>query len=205
MPGSTLGGHSTPSLRASVSLRFSFRPLPVVLGLFLPGSVVPGGFVEGGSTRDVAPGSQAFGSDGGAAMLCVEAMADAASNRPTVSVVPALRVMLGPCVVPFRGQPLPGRSGSGCVNRLQNSALAEADQREMPHRRHRPALDHLETGAARPIRQPCPGKLRTPAEPSRQRREALLENAAKAVLRAEMIDQDDFAAGVEHAGEIVEP
>src|SRR5260221_14177297 len=32
--GSTLGGHSTPSLRASLSLRFSFRPLPVVLGLF---------------------------------------------------------------------------------------------------------------------------------------------------------------------------
>src|SRR4029077_16752527 len=56
--GSTLGGHTAPSLRATVPLRF--LPLPVVLGLGLAGSMVPGGFVEGGSSREMAPGSQGF-------------------------------------------------------------------------------------------------------------------------------------------------
>src|SRR5438552_9057133 len=53
IPGSTLGGQNTPSLRASLSLRFSFRALPVVLGSVLPGSLKSGDLAEG-STWDIA-------------------------------------------------------------------------------------------------------------------------------------------------------
>jgi len=69
MPGSTLAAQHAIAARQTYRSGSRSGRLPVVLGLFLPGSVVPGGFVEGGSTRDVAARSQAFGSDGGAAML----------------------------------------------------------------------------------------------------------------------------------------
>src|SRR6185312_2321216 len=82
--------------------------------------------------------------------------------------------------------------------------LAEADQREMPQRRHRPALDQADAIAFGPAGEPRPGKLRAPAEAARDRREALLEGPAKPALGAQMIDQDDLAAGLQHADELVE-
>ena len=72
----------------------------------------------------------------------------------------------------------------------------EADQREMPERRHRAALDHAHAAVAASAqsRQPRPAEFRPPAEPARQRREPLLERAAQPALGADVIDQDDLAA-----------
>src|ERR1700730_2830397 len=82
---------------------------------------------------------------------------------------------------------------------------AEADQRKMPERRHRAALDDLDAAVARgPLRQALPAEFRPPAEPARQRREALLEDGARAGLGAKVVDQNDLAAGPEHADELVE-
>src|SRR5580658_6741045 len=75
----------------------------------------------------------------------------------------------------------------------------------MPERRHRAALDDLHAAMARgPLRQAFPAEFRPPAEPARQRREAMLEYRAQAGLGAEMVDQDDLTAGFEHADELVE-
>src|SRR5215468_7266059 len=89
----------------------------------------------------------------------------------------------------------PDRGSGRCIH-----VLAETDQREMSERWHRPPLDQRNTGRALgPLGEPPPRKFRTPAEPPRDRREPLLERAAQSLLRADMIDQDDLAAGLEHA------
>src|SRR5579884_946716 len=56
----------------------------------------------------------------------------------------------------------------------------------------------------RPLRQALPGKFRSPAQPARQRREATLEGRANAGLGAEMIDENDFTARLEHANKLAE-
>ena len=58
--------------------------------------------------------------------------------------------------------------------------------------------------SGRPIDQPRPRKFRPPAEPPRQRRERQFEDAARAAFGADVIDQDEFAAGLQHADEIIE-
>ena len=66
----------------------------------------------------------------------------------------------------------------------------------MAERRHRPALDHMHAGRALgPGAQAFERKLRPPAQPARHRREPFLEGAPQAGLGADVIDQDDFAAG----------
>jgi hypothetical protein len=55
-------------------------------------------------------------------MLCVDMISAAANSKPAVIVVLAMRVMAGPCVVAFQGQPPPGPSGSGCVKSTKVSA-----------------------------------------------------------------------------------
>src|SRR5712672_907249 len=83
--------------------------------------------------------------------------------------------------------------------------LAEADEREMPERRHRLTLDQPKPlGALHPGGEPPPGKFRPPSELARDRGKALLEDAAQSGLGPDMVDQDDLAAGLEHAREFVE-
>ena len=75
----------------------------------------------------------------------------------------------------------------------------------MPHRRHRPALGQGDAAMfGGPVGQPLPGKFRPPAQPPRQRRECQFEDAARAAFGADVIDQDEFAAGLQHADEIIE-
>src|SRR3954464_1877752 len=75
----------------------------------------------------------------------------------------------------------------------------------MPERGHRAALDQPHATVLRaPLLEPLPGELRPPAKPPRDRREAALEQPAKAGLRAQVIDQDDLAARPHHARELVE-
>src|SRR5690242_891702 len=85
------------------------------------------------------------------------------------------------------------------------SALAEADQREVPERRYRAAFDQLH--AVRtfgPFREYRPGEIGAPPEPARQRRHGLFDPAAQAGLGADPAQQHDLTARLEQAGEFVE-
>ena len=74
----------------------------------------------------------------------------------------------------------------------------------MPQRRHRPALDQLNIARAfGPVRDAREWKFRPPAEPARHRRKAMLEPAPRPALGADMIDQNDLAARLRHARELV--
>src|SRR6185437_15023192 len=87
----------------------------------------------------------------------------------------------------------------------QASGLAIPDQREMPHRRHRTPLGQADAAmAGRPVDQPRPRKFRPPAEPPRQWRERQFEQPARAAFGADVIDQDQLAAGLQHANKIIE-
>ena len=62
------------------------------------------------------------------------------------------------------------------IPRAAISRFAVADQRKMPHRRHRPPLGQADAAMfGGPVDQPRPGKFRPPAEPARQRRERQFE------------------------------
>ena len=75
----------------------------------------------------------------------------------------------------------------------------------MSHRGHRPPLDQLNPAVARsPVDEPGPRKLGPPAETPRDGRERQLENFTRAAFRADMVHQNQFAAGLQHAHEIVE-
>src|SRR3954469_16963968 len=81
----------------------------------------------------------------------------------------------------------------------------EPDQREMPERWHRAAFEHVHAAVLLgPSRDPSPAEFRPPAESARHRRKALLEQAAWPGLGAEMVDQDDLAAGLGDARELVQ-
>src|SRR5260370_29483665 len=78
----------------------------------------------------------------------------------------------------------------------ETSGFAVADQRKMPHRRHRAALGEADAAMrCGPLLQTRPWKFRPPAEPPRQRRERQFEDAARATLGADVIDQNEFPAG----------
>src|SRR5262245_35016621 len=81
----------------------------------------------------------------------------------------------------------------------------EADQREMSERRHGAALEQAHAAMTLgPSRQPLPAEFRPPAQPPCDRRKALLEHAPRPSVGAEMVDQDDLAARLGHAGKFVE-
>src|SRR5262245_8316243 len=83
--------------------------------------------------------------------------------------------------------------------------LAEANEREVAERRHMAALDQMHLGVTLgPLREPRPGKFGTPAEAARERREARLERTTEPALGADVVDQHDLAAALEHAREFVE-
>src|SRR5271166_3328603 len=85
------------------------------------------------------------------------------------------------------------------------SGFAIADQREMSHRRHRTALGQADAAmSGSPVDQTRPWKFRPPAEPPRQWRERQFEGAPRAALGADVIAQDQSAAGFQHADEIIE-
>src|SRR5262249_2538917 len=97
--------------------------------------------------------------------------------------------------------PLPNRCRA---EELRSARALEPDQRELPEGRHRAAFDEAHAAVTfGPARQPIPAEFRPPAEPPRERGEALLEGASHAGLGAEMIDQDDLAAGPRDAREFV--
>src|SRR3979490_360686 len=98
------------------------------------------------------------------------------------------------------------KSGGSSAQALpQSLGLSISYQREMPHRRHWAALGQADAAVfCGPIGQTRPWKFRPPAQPSRQRREPQFEDAARAALGADVIDQDELAAGFQHADEIVQ-
>src|SRR5438093_2238536 len=88
---------------------------------------------------------------------------------------------------------------------IDDVVLAEANEREVPERRHRAPLDQTDLRCRlRPAQIACPGELGAPAEPASRRREPTLERAAQARFRADAAHQNDLAAGPEDAGELVE-
>src|SRR5262245_4442659 len=75
----------------------------------------------------------------------------------------------------------------------------------MPHRRHRPPFGEAYSAMfLRPVVKPRPWKFRSPSKASRERRKGELEGAARTALRADMIDEDELTAGLQHTDEIVE-
>src|SRR5258708_9331037 len=76
----------------------------------------------------------------------------------------------------------------------------EADQRKMSERRHRAAFEQAHAAVTLgPSRQPLPAEFRPPAQPPRDQCKALLEEAARPRLGAEMVDQGDLAPRLGHA------
>src|SRR5258707_10862191 len=77
------------------------------------------------------------------------------------------------------------------------SGFAIANERKMPHRRHRATLGQADAAVfCGPIHQTLPGKFRPPAEPPRQGSERQFEETARAALGADVIDQNKLAAGL---------
>ena len=75
----------------------------------------------------------------------------------------------------------------------------------MAERRHRPALDHLHAGRALgPNAQALERKLRPPAQPARHGRKPFLESAPQTGLGADVIYENDLAAGPGDARELIE-
>src|SRR5271165_5084543 len=93
----------------------------------------------------------------------------------------------------------------GFVAGARRALLAEADQREMPERRHRAALDEVHAGGLiGPPRVALEGKFGAPAELARGRLKPMLERTAQTGLGPDTADQHNLAARLEHAGKLVE-
>src|SRR5262245_32488851 len=83
--------------------------------------------------------------------------------------------------------------------------FAEADEREVAQRRYRAPLDQIDAlGPCDPIRVPMPRKLSAPAESACHRRDQVFDGAARACFGPDAAEQDDLAARLEHARELVE-
>src|SRR5215510_7816130 len=79
--------------------------------------------------------------------------------------------------------PSPRRRGhlGRCARSFSHRYLAEANEREVPERRHRASLDHVDLRRRlRPAQIACPGELGAPTEPPRRRRKPMFERAAQA-------------------------
>src|SRR6516162_7790777 len=68
----------------------------------------------------------------------------------------------------------------------------------------RSAARHPRPACPARSRPPLPAEFRPPAESPRDRGKALLEDAARSGLGAEMVDEDDLAARLGHARKLVE-
>src|SRR5262249_14880199 len=80
----------------------------------------------------------------------------------------------------------------------------KSDKRKMPERRHCPPLDQFNAAVARrPFGQPLPAEFRPPAKPAGQRSERFFERRPQPGLGAEMVHQNDFAAGPDDAGKFI--
>src|SRR4051794_22080684 len=83
--------------------------------------------------------------------------------------------------------------------------LGEADEREVPQRRHRAPLDELHLGRLLgPLRVAPPGEFRSPAELARGRCKPALQRTAQPRLRTNAAHQYNLATRLENAGELVE-
>ena len=81
----------------------------------------------------------------------------------------------------------------------------EPDQREMPERRHRRgARSRARRRAARPIAPAAPSGIPAASRAGAPSAQSPARTAARPGLGAEMIDQDDLAAGLGDARELVE-
>src|SRR5215475_2122615 len=103
---------------------------------------------------------------------------------------------------PNRGR----RTNQPQVSGLQpRRRLAEAEQREMIERRHRPPLDKVDVGSVRhPIGEALPREIEAPAEPVGNRSKRFLDLASQASLGPNAIGQDDLSTWLNHASEFVE-
>ena len=75
----------------------------------------------------------------------------------------------------------------------------------MSQQRERAALDKTNPAVPlRPEREPCPVELRPPAQPPRKRCEPLIDGPPQPCLRAHVVDENDLAARLGHARELIE-
>src|SRR5215472_3273912 len=101
--------------------------------------------------------------------------------------------------------PLLGLLKTGPAPPVRARQPLEADQREMSERRHSAAFEQAHAAVALgPSRQTLPAEFRPPPESPRHRRKALLEDAPRPRLGAEMVDEDDLATRLGHARKLVE-
>src|SRR5215218_1051021 len=85
------------------------------------------------------------------------------------------------------------------------SRFEVADQGKVPHRRHRAALGQGDAAVFRgPVDQALPRKLRAPAETAGQGRKRELGEFSQTLFSADVVDQDQLAAGPQDAHELVE-
>src|SRR5262249_9543038 len=75
----------------------------------------------------------------------------------------------------------------------------------MPQWRHWPVLDQPHSAMTlSPVGQPPKPEFRTPAEFPGYRRETNFKRSPRLALRADMIEENDLAAGPDHAHEFIE-
>jgi hypothetical protein len=86
-----------------------------------------------------------------------------------------------------------------------NFPLGETDQREVAERRHRSVRDQMHSpGPLGPAGEPRPGKFGAPSEPAHQGHEPAFDGSPRPRFRTDAVQEHDFAAGLEHARELVE-
>ncbi len=180
------GGHSTPSDFASfVAERLG--PLtgrgalaaPVALGRHRLHRLRSGWLPQG-------PRFSATGVMGDLGGACAIATAGAANN--TQDIKSADFIMPGGNGLTarrFRGNSAVFRSSSG---------FAVTNEREMPHRGHRPPLGQADAAMfGGPVRQPAPMEIPGASRAGGPTRERQFEQAARAALGTDEIDQNEFA------------
>src|ERR1700722_7739275 len=83
---------------------------------------------------------------------------------------------------------------SGRLRSAHALFFGEANEREMPERRHRAAFEQVNIPCpGRPTLVALEGEVRSPAELTRRRREPMLQRPAKTCLSTDTADQHDFS------------
>src|SRR5262249_28477427 len=129
-----------------------------------------------------------------------------AGRRATEAVSPKIRISRNIRRILFRyvGRITACRE-RGFHSRRGVAQALKADQRKMAERRHRPMLDEPHAAVARgPLSKPAEAKFGPPTESSRDRSEAQLKYATRAVLRADMVDEHDLATRPGDANEFAQ-
>src|SRR5262245_52064428 len=101
--------------------------------------------------------------------------------------------------------PYSSRRADTSAGKPRGVELAEADEREVPERRHRTALDEIgRWRPAGPALEARPREFRPPAEPLSDGLEHVLERLARAERSAHTVDDHQLPTRPQYAQELVE-